>query len=95
MLNSMWPFWRENCYRAWRILELLQIKTFSSRIMIPSIPSEEPRSGLRSRISSFWIGLLNLQTLTPLNILGVISKNVFQDMRGLPQGFINYGIEWW
>ena len=48
-----------------------------------SIPPEEPRSGLRSRISSFWIGLLNLQTSPPLSTLGVISKNVFQDMRGL------------
>ena len=85
----------EDCCRAWRILEFLQMKSFSSRIMIPSIPPEEPRSGLRSRISSFWIGLLNLQTLTPLNTLGVISKNIFQDMRRLPQGFINYGIEWW
>ena len=57
--------------------------------------SRRPKSGLRSRISSFWIGLLNLQTLTPLNTLGVIPKNVFQNIKGLPQGFINYGIEWW
>jgi hypothetical protein len=61
--------------------------------MIQSIPLKEPRSGMWSKISSFWIGLLNLQILNPLNTLGVISKNVSQDLRGLPQGFINYGIE--
>jgi hypothetical protein len=94
MLNSMWPFWREDCYRTWKFVEFLQMKSFSSKIMIRSIPLKEPRSDLWSKISSFGTGLLNLQTLTPLNTLGVISKNVFQDMRGLPQGFINYGIEW-
>jgi hypothetical protein len=34
MLNSMWPFWREDCYRTWKILEFLQMKSFSSKIMI-------------------------------------------------------------
>src|SRR6267143_3985296 len=62
------------------------MKSSSSRIMIPSIPPEEPRSGLRSKKSSFWIGLHSLQISTPLNTLGIISKDAFQAMIGATIG---------
>ena len=71
------------------------MKSSSSRIMIPSIPPEESKSDLKSKGSSFWIGLLSLQTLALLNTLGFISRDAFQIMRGLPKEFMNYGIGWW
>ena len=66
-----------------------------SKIMTSSIHPKGPRSGLRSKVSSFLTGLLSLQTSVPLNILGITSKGAFQVMRGLLQEFINYGIGWW
>ena len=87
--------WRKDCCRAWRILGSLKVKSSFSKIMTPSIHPEGPRFGLRSKVSSFFTGLLSLQTSVPLNILGITSKGAFQVLRGLLQEFINYWIGWW
>jgi hypothetical protein len=66
--------------------------------MIQSIPLKEPRSGLWSKISSFWIGLLNLQTLTPLNTLEGHLKKCFSGyeraLTGVHQLWDRVGVEW-
>ena len=54
-----------------------------NKVMIPSTSLGEPKDGLKSRGSIFWIGLHSLQVLTPLNILGITSRDVSQLMRVL------------
>ena len=52
---SMWQFWREDHCRAWRILEFLQIMSFSNRMMIPSIRT--------SRRAKIWFEEQNIKLL--------------------------------
>jgi hypothetical protein len=93
MLNSMWPFWSRGCCKSWRILEFQKVTLSFNQIMTPSTPLGEPKSDLKNRRSSFCTGLHNLQTLIPLNILGVISRDASQGIRVLLQEFINCGNE--
>ena len=74
MLNNMWQFWRQNYFKAWRNLKFQKVTSSFNRIMTPNISLEELKGGLRSKISSFWIGLHNLLTSIPLNTVGIISK---------------------
>ena len=90
MLNNMWQFWRQDYFKAWRNLEFQKVISSFNRIMTPSIPLKELKGGLRSKISSFWIGLHNLLTSIPLNTLGIISKGASQAMKMLLQKSINY-----
>jgi hypothetical protein len=64
-----------------------------NKIMVPSTPLGESKSGVKNRRSSFWAGLHNLQTLIPLNIHGVSSRDASQGIRVLLQEFINCGNE--
>src|SRR5437879_5978750 len=70
----MWPFWSRGCYKAWRNLEFQNVTLSFNKIMIPSTPLGEPKGGLKSRGSIFWIGLHSLQILTPLNILNYLKR---------------------
>ena len=58
--------------------------------MIPNIPLEESKNGLKNRKSSFWTGLHNLQTLVPLNTPEITSRDASQVMKVLLQEFTNY-----
>src|SRR5207245_8970292 len=93
----MWtgPAWKVMVMTAWRNLEFQNVTLSFNKIMIPSTSLGEPKGGLKSRGSIFWIGLHSLQILTTLNILGITSRDVSQLMRVLLQEFITDGKGEW
>jgi len=65
-----------------------------SRTITPNTPPKWPRSGLKTMDSRFLLGLLNLQTSTPLSIYEITSKESSMNMKFLLKVFMSSGKGW-
>ena len=74
MLSSMCPFYRTNCFLAWRIVHFLRRALSFNRIITLNTPPKGLKTGSNLKGLGFLIGQYSHQTLALLSTSGNISR---------------------